>query len=344
MQAIYGRDYHPQDLPATKVTHVLYAFLNLRPSGEVYPLDTYADLEKHYPTDSWNESGLNAYGCVKQLFLVKKYNRHIKTMLSIGGWTLSTNFPIAASTEAGRLTFARSAVALMKDWGFDGIDIDWEYPGSEKEAEDFALLLTAVRDELNAYKSKYSPDYDFLLTIASSAGPTHYEKLDLERISGIVDTFYLMAYDYSGSWDVYAAHQANLYTNDVNDTTTPFSTDAAVTAYLNAGVPASQIALGMPLYGRAFQNTDGLGKPFSGIGGGSWENGVWDYKVLPQPGATVSNDDVAQASFSYDQQSRTFISFDTPSTLRTKVSYIKDKGLVGSMFWENLSMENEDWA
>ncbi|EGY20872.1 chitinase [Verticillium dahliae VdLs.17] len=268
------------------------------------------------------------------LFLLKKSNRHMRTMLSIGGWTLSTNFPIAASTEAGRLTFAQSSVALMKDWGFDGIDIDWEYPRNEREAEDFALLLTAVRNELNVYKSTYSPDYDFLLTIASPAGQTHYEKLDLKRISGIVDTFYLMAYDYSGAWDSYSAHQANLYPNAVNDTATPFSTDAAITAYLKAGVPASQIALGMPLYGRAFQNTDGLGKPFSGIGGGSWENGVWDYKVLPHPGATISNDDVAQASFSYDHQSRTFISFDTPRSLRTKVSYIKKKGLSGSMFWE----------
>ncbi|KAM0271174.1 hypothetical protein ACHAQH_009141, partial [Verticillium albo-atrum] len=238
----------------------------------------------------------------------------MKTMLSIGGWTQSTNFPVAASTDAGRRTIAQSSVALMKDWGFDGIDIDWEYPADEREAENFALLLAAVRDELDAYRSQYSPDYHFLLTIASPAGQVHYEKLDLKKISGIVDTFYLMAYDYSGSWDSYAAHQANLYANTANSTATPFSTEAAIKAYLEAGVPASQIALGMPLYGRTFQNTDGLGKPFSGIGGGSWENGVWDYKALPRPGATVTYDDVAMASFSYDDQSRELVSYDTPSS------------------------------
>ncbi|CRK16009.1 hypothetical protein BN1708_011640 [Verticillium longisporum] len=75
----------------------------------------------------------------------------------------------------------------MKDWGFGGIGINWEYPADEREAENFALLLAA-----------YSPGYHFLLTIASPAGQAHYEELDLQKISGIVDNFYLMAYDYSG--------------------------------------------------------------------------------------------------------------------------------------------------
>ncbi|CRK14551.1 hypothetical protein BN1723_010383 [Verticillium longisporum] len=237
--AIYGRDYHPQNLPASRLSHVLYAFLDVRPSGEVHSIDTYADLEKHYPGDSWIESGKSAYGCVNQLFLLKKSNRYLKTMLSIGGWTLSANFPVVASTHAGRLAFAQSSVALMKDWGFDGIDVDWEYPADEEEAENFTLLLAAVRQELDAYASQYAPGHHFLLTIASPAGPTHYEKLDLKTISGIIDTFYLMGYDYSGSWNSYAAHQANLYPNSINKTTTPFSTEDAVTAYLKEGVPAS---------------------------------------------------------------------------------------------------------
>lgn len=257
----------------------------------------------------------------------------MKTMLSIGGWTWSTNFPVAASTEAGRLAFAQSSVALMKDWGFDGIDVDWEYPADEREADNFALLLAAVRDELDRYAAQHAQGYRFLLTIASPAGRAQYEKLDLKRISGIVDTFNLMAYDYSGPWSN-AAHQANLYANAANLAATPFSTDAAIAAYLEAGVPASQIALGMPLYGRAFQGTDGLGKPFAHVGVGSWENGVWDYKALPRPGATVILDDVAVGSFSYEDQSRTLVSYDTPDVVKRKVSYIKAKGLAGSMFWE----------
>lgn len=330
--AVYGRDYHVQDLPANQITTILYAFLNLRADGTVYSGDTYADYEQRYPTDSWNDEGNNAYGCVKQLYLQKQANRGFKTLLSIGGWTWSTNFPAAASTAEGRATFARSSVEFMKDWGFDGIDVDWEYPADSTEAANYVLLLQAVRDELDAYAAANTPGYHYHVSIAAPAGPQHYDILDLAGIANVVDTIYLMAYDFAGSWDTTAGHQANIYPSQDNPSSTPFSTDRAVTDYLAAGVPSSKLVLGMPIYGRAFASTDGPGNSFNGVGDGSWENGIWDYKDLPR--GEVQSDDNIGATWSYDSSSRTMVSFDTPGLIRTKVDYLKEHSLAGSMFWE----------
>ncbi|KAI5465166.1 glycoside hydrolase superfamily [Mariannaea sp. PMI_226] len=331
---IYQRNYQPRDLPASSITHVIYAFLNVGADGTVYSADPYADLEKHYEGDSWAESGENAYGCVKQLYLLKKANRKLKVLLSIGGWTWSTNFPVVASTATTRDKFASSAVAIMKDWGFDGIDIDWEYPASDAEAANMILLLQAVRDELDSYASQHASGHHFQLSIAAPAGQEHYEKLSMPGLNNLLDRVNLMAYDYAGSWSDVAGHSANLYANNENLESTPFNTDSAVKAYLNGGVSSEKLVIGMPIYGRSFEGTKGIGQAFFGEGSGSWENGAWDYKVLPKVGATVVYDDKAKACYSYDVNTQELISYDTPQIVRKKVAYIREMALGGSMFWE----------
>lgn len=186
----------------------------------------------------------------------------------------------------------------------------------------------------DAYAAEYAPGYHFLLTAATPAGPTHYNTMDLAGMVPYLDFYNLMGYDYAGSWDNTTGHQANLYPNPTNPVATKFSTEAALDDYLAAGVPANKIVLGMPIYGRAFEDTDGLGLPYTGVGSGSWENGVWDYKVLPKAGATVYTDSISGATYSYDSSARELISYDTPDMIQAKVSYLKGKGLGGSMFWE----------
>lgn len=230
--------------------------------------------------------------------------------------------------------FANSSVALLADMGFDGIDIDWEYPTNDAEATDMVYLLQAVRSALNAYSRANGLNYHFLLTAASPAGLSNYNMMHLKAMDTYLDHWNLMAYDYAGSFSSATGHQANLYDNSHNAESTPFSTDKAVSDYIAAGVPSSKIVLGMPIYGRTFESTSGLGKAYSGIGSGSWENGIWDYKALPRQGATVTYDALAGASYSYDAKTGELVSFDDEDMVFRKAAYIMQQGLGGGMYWE----------
>lgn len=205
----------------------------------------------------------------------------MKTLLSIGGSKYSDDIGRALATDNGRHNFAQTAVALLADLGFDGLDIDWEYPQNDVDAENYVSLLRVVRAELDGLASKLPQPSRFLLTVASSCGPSHYKQLRLGEMDRYVDFWNLMAYDFTGSWTTVAGHQTNVFPSKNNTASTPFDAQAAVNYYTeSAGIAPQKIVLGMPLYGRIFAETAGPGSPYVGFGNTcDWEAGVWDYKV-----------------------------------------------------------------
>lgn len=196
-------------------------------------------------------------------------------------------------------------------------------------------LLCETRAALDRYAATVAPAPRLELTVACPAGAHNYGKLDVPGMDRYLDFWNLMAYDYAGSWDSVAGHQANLYPCPSNPASTPFSTDAAVNHYLACGVAPCKIVLGMPLYGRAFENTQGPGTPYSGVGLGTWENGVHDYKRLPLEGAEERIDEDAVASYCYHPGRKVMVSYDTVEMARRKAAYIKQRGLGGGMWWES---------
>jgi hypothetical protein len=124
--SVYQGDFAPSQLPWQKLTHINYAFANIV-GGEIALGDSYADTEKQYEGDTWAQP---LRGNFYQLNV--KYRSlypHLKTLISVGGWTWSGAFSDAALTDAARKKFAASCVAFIKKYYFDGVDIDWEYPG-----------------------------------------------------------------------------------------------------------------------------------------------------------------------------------------------------------------------
>lgn len=100
------------------------------------------------------------------------------------------------------------------------------------------------------------------------------------------------------------------------------------------GIPKHKLIIGLPLYGRSFLQTQGPGAPFNGIGPGSWEAGVWDYRALPKPGSSLHHDMQALTSWTYDVTTREMISFDDPVIIHAKAEWIMRSGLGGAMWWE----------
>src|ERR1700732_3962885 len=108
----------------------------------------------------------------------------------------------------------------------------------------------------------------------------------------------------------------------------------AITWYIQRGVARDKIILGIPLYGRSFLNTTGPGTPFGGVGAGSWEAGVYDYRALPLPGSNMFRDEQAIASWSYDYSKKEMVSFDSEEVGKWKGEWIEKEGLGGAMYWE----------
>ncbi|TGO90904.1 hypothetical protein BPOR_0047g00270 [Botrytis porri] len=296
----------------------------------LYLSDLWADINAPLLGDSLNSSDTNLYGCLQQMYILKKQNRNLKVLLSIGGSTYSSNFPLAISTISKRTTFASSVVSLVGNLGLDGVDIDWEYPADDIQANNFVSLLQTVRDALDKFSNLSKSPYHFLLTVAGPAYPNVFWKLS--EMDQYVDFWNFMGFDYSGSWSSVTAHQSNL--SPSGNGSTPFNTEAGVSYYISHGVASDKIVLGMPIYGRSFEETEGFNSDFQGVGQGTWSQGVYDYKALPLSGATEIYDETIGASYSWDSSKLEIVTYDNPAVAAQKGKWIQSMNLGGAMWWE----------
>jgi RHS repeat-associated protein len=372
------------------------------PNGGDGGADAWGDYQYPFPADRSVDGVADSptqalRGNFNQLKKLKQKNPNLKVMLSIGGWTFSKYFSDAAATPASRSAFVSSCVDMYIKGNlptnvagdttaggvgvaagiFDGIDIDWEFPGSPNghlgnhvcpstspdhpcmaagasDTSNYTALMAEFRSQLTAAGTA-SDGSPYRLTAAVPSGGDDIAQINVPAIANYVDYVGIMSYDMHGAWEqgtgATTNFQAPLYPSTANpDTTHHFTVDEAVTRWQNAGMPSTKLLVGLPFYWRGWSgvpagpaSTYGL---YQSVGGSSSaysisaNPGVVHYKELKAADKLLLvHKDTASGNSPWIYDNGNFYTGDTPASLAQKGSYIIGKGLGGAMVY---SLESDD--
>ena len=304
-----------------QLTHINYAFVDVK--------NNRAWLHKE-ATDTVNFGHLNA---------LKKQNPALKIMISIGGWTWSGRFSDAVLTDTARKGFAASAVAIVKKYELDGVDIDWEYPGQAgdtgnifrpEDKHNYTLMFKELRRQLDSLQNTNGKKY--LLTTAAGAFKGFVDHTDMADAQQYLDYINLMTYDFSGGR--IASHHTALYASNAYEAHN--NADNAVAVFEAAGVPSEKLVMGIAFYGHVstlVKGAKGLGDSVATSLRGAGYTAIKD-SISKQPGFKAYRDRHAKAPYLFNAQTGTFVSYDDEWSVRKKCKYVKNKKMGGVMFWE----------
>ena len=315
----YARGYFVNQIPAGRLNVIDYAFATPTAAGTCALSDSWSDYQA--PTwsgsnsvdgvaDDPSDANQHLFGNFNQLVKLKARNPNVQVIMSIGGWTLSKYFSDVAATASSRQAFVRSCLELLikgdlptGGWPpqaggdgvaaglFDGIDIDWEYPGvdpgngadhSPADRHNATLLLREFRSQLDAYGAATGKHY--VLTADLPAGNVHsLGSWELSNVAQLLDWVNLLTFDFHGSWDTWTDFNSP-YSLDQKEPAvgggaiqSTWNTRGTVDFYLANGVPADKLVVGVPFYGKRYV---GVGATNNGLYQGFAPQG-WPFNDSP---------------------------------------------------------------
>ncbi len=360
---IYGREYTVDNIPADNLTHILYGFIpicgpnesvksvggnsfnalqtacNGVPDYEVVIHDPWAAYQKSFP-QAGHEYSTPIKGNYAMLMALKQRNPDLKIIPSIGGWTLSDPF-FDFVDKGNRDTFVASVKNFLKTWKFyDGVDIDWEFPGGGGQAADrgdtvndgpaYVALMRELRAMLDELEAETGRTYE--LTSAIGVGYDKIEDVDYADAVQYMDYIFAMTYDFYGGWNNVPGHQTALYCGSfmrpgqcdgsgVDENGEQFkgpayTADNGIQLLLAQGVPANKLVLGTAMYGRGWEGvmpatlTDpndpmtgtATGKLKGSTAQGVWEDGVIDYKGIKSFMLGANSTGINGFEYGYDER------------------------------------------
>nr|ABQ12260.1 chitinase [Antheraea pernyi nucleopolyhedrovirus] len=378
---VYGRNFPVDKVPLPNLSHLLYGFIPIcggdglndalktipgsfealqrscqgRSDFKVAIHDPWAAVQKPQKgVSAWNEPYKGNFG---QLMAAKLANPHLKILPSIGGWTLSDPFYYMHDAEKRRV-FVDSVREFLQVWKFfDGVDIDWEFPGGkganptlgnkERDADTYNILLKELRVMLDELQLQTGKTYE--LTSAISAGHDKIAVVKYDVAQKFLDKIFLMSYDFKGAWsNIDLGYQTTLYAPSWNPNEL-YNTDHAVKLLTNQGVDPRKIIVGVAMYGRGwtgvsnYENDNYFLGSSNGPVSGTWEDGVVDYRQIKNEikKYIVKFDNVAKAAYVFDKTKGDLISYDSVDSVIAKGRYVEQNKLGGLFAWE-IDADNGD--
>ncbi|CAF1436071.1 unnamed protein product [Adineta steineri] len=296
--------FDPSYIDPSLCTHLYYAFANINiktRSPSPFEINDIQSLSK---------------GMYEQINLLKTKNRRMKTLLTLGGASVnSIQFRNVFQHDKIRREFIRNTIKYLRKYKFDGLDLDWEYPITEKDRQIFSLTVRDYRLEFQNETSLTNRTRLLLTAAVAAYQPKIQAGYDIQEISLFLDYINLMTYDYHGSWNSYIGFNSPLYPRSTEiDDQRFLNQQATVNTWLEGGCPSSKLILGLGMYGRTFKlksKTNPDIKPYApSIGAG-----------LPEQ----------QVPFAYKNDQ--WVGYDNQQSIEQKCYFIAKQNLAGAMIW-----------
>ncbi|XP_071539679.1 chitinase-3-like protein 1 [Panulirus ornatus] len=327
-----------EDIDPQLCTHLIFGFAGL--SNHTWTIEV---------LDPWNElcpGDQDGNNCAYDRFVaLKEQNPALTVLLAVGGWNEgSEDYSVMAADPEKRKTFIDSTMELLLKHNFDGLDMDWEFPGARggvpEDKENFIILLR----ELRAAFDKYQPPF-FLSAAVSPGKPTIDEAYDVAAMAEVMDQVHIMTYDYHGAWQNFTHHNAPLcgYYLDWG-VYVYFNVMFTVNYYLDLGVPKEKMVMGIPTYGRCWTLDDindhgilapahkpGPEGPYIRIPGTLGFNEICERVISKN--CTIVHDPALHEPYFYCYNDNIWCGFDDEDSVYEKARYAKNMGLAGVVVW-----------
>ncbi|KAM0669606.1 hypothetical protein ACQRIU_000001 [Beauveria bassiana] len=315
----------PEQIPIGVYTHINFAFATIDP-------ETFQVL----PNSKYDVS------LYQRVLSLKKDDPGLKVFIAIGGWTFNdpgptaTTFSDISASISRQKTFIQSLISFMSTYGFDGVDLDWEYPGADDRSgrsidfKTFPIFMARLKAALEGVGKEVS--------ITLPASFWYLQHFDIKKLSKSVDWFNVMSYDLHGTWD-----KGNKWTgNFLNAHTNLTEIDQALDLIWRNDIDPSQVVMGLAFYGRAFTALS----PSCSEPGCRFESGGQRGKcskavsvllnseidnIVQQRGITPKlYQDAAVKVAAWDDQ---WVAYDDHDTLKMKSEYAQSRCMGGVMVW-----------